>query len=119
MDRQFPPDLDLHLIVDNCGTHTHKAVRTWLAAHPRFKLHFTPTGSSWLNLVELWFRELSEKQLRQGAFLSVAELEAAIHESLDAYNSDPKPCVWTASVESILKRSAAVKLFLRQYTGLE
>lgn len=112
LDRQFPPDLDLHLVVDNYGTHTHKAVETWLAAHPRFKLHFTPTGSSWLNLVERWFRELSEKRLRRGVFRSVNELETAIHEFLDAYNSQPKPFVWTASVESILQKVGRCRTIL-------
>ena len=112
LDRQFPPDLDLHLVVDNYGTHTHKAVKTWLAAHPRFRLHFTPTGSSWLNLVERWFRELSEKRLQRGVFRSVAELEAAIHEFLDDYNSDPKPFVWTASVESILEKVGRCRAIL-------
>ena len=112
LDRQFPRYQDLHLIVDNYGTHTHRAVETWLAAHPRFRLHFTPTGSSWLNLVERWFRELSEKRLRRGVFHSVAELEEAIHEFLDAYNSHPKPFVWTASVEDILAKVGRCRAIL-------
>lgn len=112
LDREFPADLDLHLVVDNYGTHTHEAVETWLAAHPRFKLHFTPTSSSWLNLVERWFRELSEKRLRRGVFRSVAELEAAIHEFLAAYNNDPAPFVWTASVEAILAKVGRCRAIL-------
>ena len=100
------------MVVDNYGTHTHKAVRDWLAAQPRFGLYFTPTGSSWLNLVERWFHELSEKRLRRGTFRSVANLEAAIHEFLDAYNSHPKPFVWTAPVESILERVGRCRAIL-------
>ena len=104
LDRAFPPDLPLHLIVDNYGTHTHPTVRRWLAGHPRFHLHFTPTSASWLNLVERWFRELTDKRVRRGAFPSTRELIAAIREYLQATNADPKPFVWTASVNSILKK---------------
>ena len=112
LDRDFHPELDLHLIVDNYGTHTHPAVKAWLSAHPRFKLHFTPTSSSWLNLVERWFRELTDKRLRRGAFRSVGQLEAAIHEFLDAYNEDPKPFVWSASVEAILEKVGRCRAIL-------
>ena len=109
LDGEFPPELDLHLIVDNYGTHTHPAVKAWLSAHPRFTLHFTPTSSSWLNLVERWFRELTEKRLRRGAFRSVGQLEGAIHDFLDAYNADPRPFVWTASVDAILEKVGRCK----------
>ncbi len=78
LDRAFPPDLTLHVILDNYGTHKHEAVRRWLAAHPRLKLHFTPTGASWLNLVESWFSKLTQQRLRRGVFCSVQELVAAI-----------------------------------------
>jgi|TARA_B100000315_G_scaffold235401_1_gene250308 transposase len=104
LDREFPPKLDLHLVVDNYGTHTQPDVQDWLSSHPRFNLHFTPTSSSWLNLVERWFRELTEKRIRRGTFKSVADLKHAIHDYLDAYNDDPKPFVWTASVDKILEK---------------
>ena len=109
LDRGFPRELTLHLILDNYGTHTHVNVKRWLAKHRRFQLHFTPTSSSWLNLVERWFRELTEKQLRRGTFSSVEQLIQAIHDFLDASNLDPKPFVWAASVHSILEKVARCK----------
>ena len=81
-------------------------MQRWLDKHPRFHLHFTPTSSSWLNLVERWFRELTDKALRRGAFHSVPDLIAAIQEYIDAHNNDPKPYVWTATAESILAKVA-------------
>jgi transposase len=104
LDREFPADLDLHLIVDNYGTHRHPAVRRWLVGRPRFHLHFTPTSASWLNLVERWFRELTTKRIRRGTFPSTRALIIAIREFLDATNSDPKPFVWTATANSIVKK---------------
>ena len=104
IDRQTHRVLDLHLIVDNYGTHTHPEVTGWLAKHPRFHMHFTPTSASWLNLVERWFREITEKRIRRGAFKSVPDLIAAIMEYLEANNAHPKPFVWTASVQTILSR---------------
>jgi transposase len=112
LDHEFPPELDLHLILDNYQTHKHADVAAWLAQHPRFQLHFTPTSSSWLNLVERWFRELTEKALRRGVFHSVPDLIAAIDEFLDAHNDDPKPFVWTASVEAILEKVGRCKAVL-------
>jgi transposase len=112
LDREFPPTLDLHLIVDNYGTHTHPAVRRWLAGHRRFLLHFTPTSASWLNLVERWFRELTQKRLRRGTFPSTYDLIAAIREYLEATNANPKPFVWTASVKAILKKVRRCKAVL-------
>jgi len=109
VDREFPKDLDLHLIVDNYRTHLQAKVQEWLARHPRFKLHFTPTSSSWLNLVERWFRELTEKRVRRGSFDSVPELIAAIEEYLAAANADPKPFVWHASTQAILDKIARCK----------
>jgi len=109
LDREFPKDLGLHLIVDNYGTHTQPKVKEWLARHPRFQLHFTPTSASWLNLVERWFRELTEKRVRRGSFHSVPELIAAIEEYLAAANADPKPFVWRASVQAILDKIARCK----------
>ena len=104
INRQTPKGLDLHLIVDNYGTHTHPKVTAWLVKHPRFHMHFTPTSASWLNLVERWFREITDKRIRRGAFKSVGALVAAITEYLDANNADPKPFVWTASVRTILSK---------------
>ena len=101
IDREFPAPLELHLVLDNYGTHKKDKVRAWLARHPRFVLHFIPTSSSWLNLVERWFGELTRKALRRGVFVSVPDLEAAIAAYLESWNEDPKPFVWTATVESI------------------
>jgi transposase len=112
LDRQFPAQLELHLILDNYQTHKHANVAAWLHKHPRFHLHFTPTSSSWLNLVERWFRELTEKALRRGVFASVPDLIAAIDEFLAAHNGDPRPFVWTASVEAILAKVGRCKAVL-------
>lgn len=112
LDREFPKELALHLIVDNYGTHKHENVRRWLARHPRFHLHFTPTSSSWLNLVERWFREITGKRIRRGTFHSVEELIRAIQEYLDTYNQNPRPFVWTASVEVILRKIGRCKAVL-------
>ncbi|MEX2337250.1 MAG: IS630 family transposase [Aquisalimonadaceae bacterium] len=106
LDRETPRDLDLHLVVDNYATHKHDDVDAWLAKHPRFTVHFTPTSSSWLNLVERWFREITDKRIRRGVFRSVAELEAAITEYLNVNNAAPKPFIWTASAEKILDKVA-------------
>jgi transposase len=112
LDRAFPSELDLHLIVDNYRTHKHDNVNAWLAKHPRFHLHFTPTASSWLNLVERWFRELTEKAIRRGVFHSVPDLISAIDAFLAAHNQDPKPFVWTASIDSILDKVGRCKAIL-------
>jgi transposase len=104
LDGEFPEDLQLHLVMDNYGTHKEPSVRAWLKRHPRFVCHFTPTSSSWLNLVERWFRELSDKAVRRGSFVSVPDLQAAIDRFLEAWNQKPKPYLWTATVESIMKK---------------
>jgi transposase len=104
IDRQVPKSLQVHLICDNYGTHKHPNVVAWLAKHPRFHLHFTPTSSSWLNLVERWFRELTDKAIRRGVFGSVPDLVAAIEKYLTANNDDPKPFIWTATAEDILEK---------------
>ena len=104
IDRETPSGLDLHLIIDNYATHTHPRVKSWLSRHRRFHLHPTPTSSSWLNLVERWFRELSQKRIRRGVFHSVGELVQAIQEYLEHHNTEPKPFVWTASVQKILEK---------------
>ena len=109
LDREFPPELELHLIVDNYRTHKHDNVNAWLTKHPRFHLHFTPTSSSWLNLVERFFGQLTDKTIRRGVFYSVPDLITAIEQYLAAHNSDPKPFVWTASVDSILEKVGRCK----------
>jgi transposase len=101
LDTEFPGPVALHLVMDNYGTHKHEKVRNWLQRHPRFVLHFVPTSSSWLNLVERWFGHLDGKAIRRGVFRSVEDLQAAINGFLAAWNKDPKPFVWTATVESI------------------
>ena len=100
------PDLDLHLILDNYGTHKTPRVRRWLAAHPRFHLHFTPTSASWLNLVERWFALLTEKQIKRGVHRSTRALETAIREYLTLTNASPKPFVWTKTADDILESVA-------------
>jgi transposase len=109
IDRDTPGELDLHLVLDNYGTHKHPTVKKWLAKHHRFHLHFTPTSSSWLNLVERWLRELTEKRIRRGSFHSVKELVGAIREYLDHNNQEPNPFVWTATAEKILEKLARCK----------
>jgi transposase len=109
IDAETPPALDLHLIVDNYGTHKHPRVQSWLRRHPRFHLHFIPTSSSWLNLVERWFRDLTDKRIRRGSFRSMRELIAAIREYLDNHNQHPRVFVWTASIQSILAKVAKCK----------
>ena len=104
IDRETPPELDLHLVLDNYGTHNHDHVHDWLAKHPRFHLHFTPTSSSWLNLVERWFGEITRKRIRRGVFRSVPELTEAIQEFIRVNNQNPKPFVWTKKVEQILEK---------------
>ena len=114
LDDEFPAAMALHLILDNYGTHGHERVRRWLAKHPRFVLHFIPTSSSWLNLVERWFGEWTQKAVRRGSFHSVADLEQAIEQFMDAWNANPAPFVWTATVEAILKKLARCRRRLEQ-----
>ena len=102
IDANVPSELDLHLILDNYGTHKTPRVRRWLAAHPRVHVHFTPTGASWLNLVERWFATLSDKQIKRGAHRSTRALETAIREYLTMTNESPKPFVWTKTADEIL-----------------
>ena len=109
IDAETPSDLELHLIVDNYGTHKHPRVQRWLRRHPRFHLHFTPTSSSWLNLVERWFRELTDKRIRRESFENVSELVATIDDYLRQSNQNPHVFVWTASAERILAKIAKCK----------
>jgi transposase len=102
IDASVPADRDVHIIMDNYGTHKTPLIRAWFAKRSRFHVHFTPTYGSWLNLVERWFAELTTKQIRRGAHRTVSELERAIGEFLDAHNADPKPFIWTKGADQIL-----------------
>ena len=104
IDSETLAEFDLHLIVDNYGTHKHPRVKSWIGRHPRFHLHFIPTSSSWLNLVERWFREISDKRIRRGSFKNVPMLIEAIKAYLDNHNQNPKVFVWSAPVERILDK---------------
>jgi len=114
LDREFPGEQELHLVMDNYGTHKEPHVKAWLKKHPRFICHFVPTSSSWLNLVERWFEELSEKAIRRGNFVSVPDLQQAIDSFLNAWNAKPKPFVWTATVEEIIKKIERARAKLEQ-----
>lgn len=109
IDVETPTDLDLHLIVDNYGTHKHPRVQSWLQRHPRFHLHFIPTSSSWLNMVERWFREITDKRLRRGTFVNVPSLIKAINDYIDGHNQNPRAFIWTATPAAILKKIAKCK----------
>jgi transposase len=104
IDRQTPKERSVHLIADNYATHKHPAVRDWLARHPRFHIHFTPTSASWLNMVERFFRDLTTQRVRRGVFHSLAELEQAIQNYLAQHNQHPKPFIWTAKADDILEK---------------
>lgn len=112
IDAETPPELDLHLIVDNYATHKHPKVKNWLAKHTRFHLHFTPTSSSWLNLVERWFREITDKRIRRDAFRSVDALIEVILDYVDHNNAHAKPFIWTATAENILAKVARARKVL-------
>src|SRR5881296_3118155 len=109
LDTEFPGDVPLHLIMDNYGTHKHARVKAWLKRNPRFVPHFVPTSSSWLNLVERWFREITDKRIRRGSFQSVPELIAAIKDYLKSHNQNPRVFVWKASADSIMTKIAKCK----------
>jgi transposase len=102
IEAQVPASLDIHLIMDNYGTHKTATIRKWFAKRPRFHVHYTPTYGSWINLVERWFAELTNKRIRRGVFRSVKELEVAIREYIEVHNQDPKPFVWTRTADQIL-----------------
>jgi transposase len=114
LDRRVDKELDLEVIVDNYATHKHPAVEEWLAKHPRVHLHFTPTSSSWVNLVERFFAEITDKAIRRGVFTNVRELEAAIADYLAIRNKDPHPYVWTAKVATVIKKVARARRALAQ-----
>src|SRR6202161_3566945 len=114
LDKEFPGKVPLHLIMDNYGTHKHEKVKDWLKRHPRFIPHFVPTSSSWMDLVERWFGHLDNKAIKRGVFLDVADLQAAIAAFLDAWNENPKPFVWTTTVESIQEKLSRCRRILEQ-----
>jgi transposase len=114
LDSEFPAQLQLHLVMDNYGTHKEPHVQAWLKKHPRFVCHFVPTSSSWLNLVERWFRELTEKAIRRGSFMSVPDLKQAIDEFMRAWNQSPKPFIWTASVGQIIEKIDRARIKMEQ-----
>jgi transposase len=117
IDTQVPRRLHIHMILDNYGTHTHPDVQAWLAKHPRFHLHFTPTSSSWLNMVERFFAAITDKAIRRGVFHSVADLMEAIEEYLRVHNNDPVPFVWTATAEDILAKVARARTKLNNLSS--
>jgi transposase len=106
IDREVPPEFDVHVVLDNASTHKTPAIKKWLVAHPRFVLHFTPTSSSWLNLVERWFGELTTKKLQRGTHRSVRALNADIRSWIQTWNDNPRTYVWTKSAEQILESIA-------------
>jgi transposase len=114
IDRSVPRGKQVHLIVDNYGTHAHPNIKEWLAKHPRFHLHFVPTSSSWLNLIERWFRDLTTKRLRRGSFAGVDELVAAIEDYIANHNADPKPFVWTKTADEIIEKVKRGRVALDQ-----
>ena len=104
IDQSMASDLDIHLVLDNYGTHKHPAVKQWLAMRPRYHVHFTPTSSSWLNQIERWFAEITRKQIRRGTFLSVRDLTQAIQDYIRLYNKNPQPFHWVASASRIIRK---------------
>lgn len=114
IDREFSGKHPLHLVIDNYGTHGTSEVKAWLKKHPRFVVHYVPTSCSWLNLIERWFAELTNKRIRRDSFRSVDDLTVAIEEFLSTWNENPKPFVWTATVQSILAKLARCRQTLEQ-----
>ena len=116
IDAETPAALDLHLIVDNYATHKHPKVRSWLKRHKRFHVHFIPTSSSWLNVIERWFRDITQDRIRNGVFRSVEELKAAIMQYVDTHNADPTTFIWTKSAKDILEKVARARAALNNST---
>ena len=104
VDENVPQELEIHLVVDNYSTHKHPRVKRWLAAHPRYHVHYTPTYASWLNQVETWFHLITQKAIRRGTFKSVKELKAKIEQFVKHYNVNSRPFIWTATADSILEK---------------
>ena len=116
IDRNTPKAKELHLVVDNYATHKHPEVLAWLDKHPRFHMHFTPTSASWLNMVERFFRDITEKRIRRGVFTSVSELKTAIDEYIATHNANPKPFIWTAKASDILAKVTRARATLNKNT---
>jgi len=116
LDEEFPAPTPLHLVLDNYGTHKHPKVKAWFDRHPRFVAHFIPTSSSWLNMVERWFACLSTKAIRRASFVSVPDLKRAIEDFLEAWNDQPQPFVWTATVDQICAKLSRCRQTLEQIT---
>ena len=114
IDSETPQDKELHLIADNYATHKHPEVQAWLARHPRIHMHFTPTSSSWANMVERFFRDLTDQRIRRGVFRSVPELEEAILDYLTLHNLEPKPFIWTATAADILEKVKRARALLHK-----
>jgi transposase len=117
LDREYPKDLDLHLVLDNYGTHKHAAIKAWLAKRPRFHLHFIPTSSSWLNLVEAWFAQLTAKAIVRGSFGNVGQLITAINRFIEANNQTPNRSFGPPQSKPSWRRSTVVDLFLQHTTS--
>ena len=117
IDKEVPAGLEIHLILDNYATHKHDNVKKWLAKHPRFHLHFTPTSSSWCNMVERFFGKLTDKAIRRGVFQSVPDLITAIETYLQANNDNPEPFIWTVTAEQILEKVRRGRLALDAITN--
>jgi transposase len=117
IDREVPAGLEIHLVLDNYATHNHPKIKAWLAHHPRFHRHFTPTSSSWLNMVESFFSTLTDKAIRRGVFHSVPDLIDAIETYLATHNQDPQPFVWTATAEQILEKVRRGRVTLNAITS--
>jgi len=118
IDEETPAELDLHLIVDNYSTHKHEKVKRWLERHPRFHVHFIPTSSSWLNMVERWFREITDKRIRRGVFRSVEQLVKAIMDYIEAHNEEPSRFIWTAKADDILAKVRRAKEVLDKISSV-
>ncbi len=112
IDAETPPNLDLHLIVDNYATHKHPKVQTWVKRHKRFHIHFIPTSSSWLNVIERWFRDITHNRIRRGTFHSVDELIQAIQEFIEHHNDNPQTFIWTKRAEDLLQKVARARAAL-------
>jgi putative transposase len=114
IDTQVPKDMDIHLVIDNYSTHKHAKVRRWLAARPRYHVHYTPTYASWLNQVEIWFNIITQRAIRRGTFRSVTDLIAKINQFVQSYNTHSKPFVWTATADSIIEK---IKTICKSISG--
>jgi transposase len=117
IDGSVPPSLEIHLVLDNYGTHKHPEVKKWLAAHPRYHAHFTPTSSSWLNQIERWFAEITRKRIRRGTFRSVRDLIGAINQYVRSYNQNPRPFQWVASASQIIRKVRKYKALIETSAG--